>query len=69
MGGVLDCSADPIDDIDFSNLTGPIVKPLHAMSVKELVYNIQYEHKADLERLASVEKPSMEKSPTSPQMK
>ena len=52
MGGVLDCSADPLDDMDFSSLTGPIVKPLHAMSIKELVYSVQYEKKTDAERFA-----------------
>jgi hypothetical protein len=57
MGGVLDCSADPLEDMDFSNLTGPIVKPLHAMSIKELVYNVQYEKNADLERFAKSHDP------------
>ena len=52
MGGVLDCSADPMEEMDFSNLTGPIVKPLHAMSIKELVYNVQIEKNADLQRNA-----------------
>ena len=53
MGGVLDCSADPLEDLDLSNLTGPITKPLHAMSIKELVYNVQYEKNADAARFAT----------------
>lgn len=68
MGGVLDCSADPMEDLDFSNLTGPIVKPLHAMSIKELVYNVQYEKNADVERFAKChEHGSKESVPAAPQ--
>ena len=48
MGGVLDCSADPTEgDIDFSALKGPIVKPMHAMTVKELAYNVAYHKEQD----------------------
>ena len=48
MGGVLDCSADPFEgEIDLSTMEGPIVKPFHAMSIKELAYNVEYEKKED----------------------
>ena len=58
MGSVLDCSADPLDgDVDFSNQSGPIKKPLHAMTIKELAYNINYEKNADKSRFGRRREP------------
>ena len=51
MGGVLDCSADPLEgEVDFSNMEGPIVKPFHAMSIRELAYNVKYDAEEDARR-------------------
>jgi hypothetical protein len=48
MGGVLDCSADPLEgEIDLSKLDGPILKPFHAMSIKELAYNVEFSKNQD----------------------
>jgi len=52
MGGVLDCSADPLEgEIDLSTMEGPILKPFHAMSIKELAYNVDFEKREDIIRL------------------
>ena len=52
MGGVLDCSADPLEgEIDLSTMEGPILKPFHAMSIKELAYNVDFEKREDTIRL------------------
>lgn len=52
MGGVLDCAANPLEgEIDLSTMEGPILKPFHAMSIKELAYNVDFEKREDIIRL------------------
>ena len=51
MGNVLDCSADPLEgELDLSTLDGPIMKPFHAMSIRELAYNVKYDAQEDAKR-------------------
>lgn len=50
MGNVLDCASDPTEEINFEELEGPIMKPFHAMSIKELAYNVKYEASEDAKK-------------------
>ena len=43
MGGMLDCSAGVDDEIDVANHSGPIKKPFHRMTLKEIEYTVKYE--------------------------
>ena len=57
MGGVLDCSHGTSDEeVDVSTHVGPIDKPFHRMTIKELEYTVQHDkrsfERAQRERLA-----------------
>jgi len=44
MGGMLDCSHDAYDDeVDVTNHVGPINKPYHKMTIRELEYSVRYD--------------------------
>lgn len=43
MGGMLDCSAGVEDEIDVANHSGPIKKPFHRMTIREIEYTVKYE--------------------------
>ena len=43
MGGILDCSAAVDDEVDVTSHTGPIHKPLHRMTLREIEYTVNYE--------------------------
>ena len=40
---MLDCSAGVDDEIDVANHAGPIKKPFHRMTLKEIEYTVKYE--------------------------
>ena len=47
MGGVLDCSYGGADaETDVSKHVGPIDKPFHKMTIKELEYTVMYEKRS-----------------------
>ena len=47
MGGVLDCSYGGADaETDVSKHVGPIDKPFHKMTIKELEYTVMYDKRS-----------------------
>ena len=43
MGGMLDCSAAVDDEVDVTSHTGPIHKPFHRMTLREIEYTVNCE--------------------------
>ena len=43
MGGMLDCSAGVEDEIDVANHSGPIKKPFHRMTIREIEFSVKKE--------------------------
>ena len=50
MGALLDCTSDASErEVDVAHHVGPIEKPLHMQSIKELQYSVRFESERDSE--------------------